>query len=194
MLKKLTMKMKLLIHQYQTISNNMVAKKNYGNTIIYSVACKDAPVAGKSVPLYVGYTTDFNKCKSKHLKVCEYYKNHKSKMYAVIRENGGWDNWHVEIIRSRVCSNMEEAIIVLTNTVAEFNSAGRSITALRIDDDDNKLKENKALKFIALLFGSNPPSYDPRTGQPIYGNRYGDNPPSYEERTGCPVVVARVVE
>ena len=75
---------------------------DYSNTIIYKICCKDENV--KSI--YVGHTTDFEVRKNSHKSSC---KNNHLKIYKVIRENGGWDNWEMVEIARYNCKNNCEA-------------------------------------------------------------------------------------
>ena len=80
---------------------------DYSNTIIYKITCKDSNVND----LYVGHTTNFVQRKHAHKQSCINDKspNHKCKVYEVIRNNGGWDNWNMEIINFFNCYDHYEA-------------------------------------------------------------------------------------
>jgi hypothetical protein len=80
---------------------------DYSNTIIYKITCKDAGVQ----ELYVGHTTNFVQRKQAHKYSCMNPKstNHTCKLYAIIREHGGWKNWIMEIIHFFNCNNLCEA-------------------------------------------------------------------------------------
>ena len=69
---------------------------DYSNTIIYKIICKDSNVTD----VYVGHTTNFVQRKYAHKQGCINNKspNYKCKLYEVIRNNNGWDNWHMEIV------------------------------------------------------------------------------------------------
>lgn len=61
--------------------------------------------------LYVGHTTDFNKRKSNH-KICCKNENGKKinlKLYTMIRDNGGWDNFRMIEVEKYSCNNKREA-------------------------------------------------------------------------------------
>ena len=81
---------------------------DYSNTIIYKITCKNSSCK----ELYIGYTTNFTQMKHVHKQICEYKKssNYNNKLYKIIRENGGWDNWIMEIINCCNCKNKHEAI------------------------------------------------------------------------------------
>jgi hypothetical protein len=80
---------------------------DYANTIIYKITCKDKAVTD----LYVGHTTDFVQRKRAHEYSCLSNKsvNHKCKVYEIIRANGGWSNWKMEIINFFECKDLYEA-------------------------------------------------------------------------------------
>jgi hypothetical protein len=80
---------------------------DYSNTIIYKITCKDPAVTD----VYVGHTTNFVQRKHAHKQSCISAKsaNHKCKLYEVMRNNGGWDNWQMEIINFFKCHDHYEA-------------------------------------------------------------------------------------
>lgn len=80
---------------------------DYSNTVIYKITCKDQNISD----LYVGNTTNFVQRKHAHKQSCTNEKsvNYKSKLYEVIRNNGGWDNWKMEIITFINCRDHYEA-------------------------------------------------------------------------------------
>jgi hypothetical protein len=75
---------------------------DYSNTIIYKITCKNITVTD----IYVGHTTNFVQRKQSHKQNC---KNNQCKLYTTIRDNGGWDNWIMEIIHFFKCENHYEA-------------------------------------------------------------------------------------
>jgi len=81
--------------------------KEYINTVIYKIYCKDENIND----MYVGHTTNFNLRKNGHKSSCtsENNKYHKLPVYIFIRENGGWDNWQMEEIEKFPCNNYIEA-------------------------------------------------------------------------------------
>jgi hypothetical protein len=80
---------------------------DYSNTIIYKITCKNPGISD----LYVGHTTNFVQRKHAHKQSCINVKssNYKCKLYEVIRNNGGWANWKMEIINFFDCKNQYEA-------------------------------------------------------------------------------------
>lgn len=75
---------------------------DYSNTLIYKISCKDKTVT----ELYVGHTINFVQRKSAHE---QNSKSNKCKLYQIIRSNGGWSNWTMEIIAFFNCTNYTEA-------------------------------------------------------------------------------------
>ena len=80
---------------------------DYSNTIIYKITCKDPTVN----EVYVGHTTNFVQRKYTHKQTCTNNKspNYKCKLYEVIRNNNGWDNWNMEIVNFFNCKDNYEA-------------------------------------------------------------------------------------
>ncbi len=75
---------------------------DYSATIIYTIRCKNPTITD----LYVGHTTDFVKRRYAHRQASLTYGN---KLYEMIRNNGGWENWKMEIIHHFSCNNANEA-------------------------------------------------------------------------------------
>ena len=80
---------------------------DYSNTIIYKITCKNTNVIDK----YVGHTTNFVQRKHAHKNgtINKKSPTYNSKIYRIIRENGGWDNWSMEMINFYNCKDLYEA-------------------------------------------------------------------------------------
>jgi len=80
---------------------------DYSSTIIYKIICTDSAITD----VYVGHTTNFVQRKQSHRQSCKNIKspNYKLKLYEVIRANGGWNNWKMEIINFFDCKDHYEA-------------------------------------------------------------------------------------
>jgi hypothetical protein len=76
---------------------------DYSNTVIYKITCKNKAVKD----VYVGHTTNFVQRKHAHKQNCINIKasNSQCKLYEMIRENGGWANWRMEIITFYNCAD-----------------------------------------------------------------------------------------
>lgn len=79
---------------------------NFQNTIIYKIVCKDLQVT----QCYVGHTTNFINRKNHHKSACSGVSNNKNcKLYIIINENGGWENWDMIEIEKFPCLDLNEA-------------------------------------------------------------------------------------
>ena len=80
---------------------------DYSNTIIYKIFCKNPEIKD----LYIGHTTNFVQRKHAHKNDCINVNSicHNMKVYKVIRDNGGWDSWTMEIVNFFNCKNIYEA-------------------------------------------------------------------------------------
>jgi hypothetical protein len=80
---------------------------DYSNTIIYKIICKDPNVK----EVYVGHTTNFVQRKHAHKQSCTNIKsrNYNCKVYDVIRNNNGWENWNMVIVNFFNCKDHYEA-------------------------------------------------------------------------------------
>jgi hypothetical protein len=80
---------------------------DYSKTIMYKIVCNDLNVK----ECYVGHTINMTKRKWSHKSVCNNEKNkgHNLKIYKIIRENGGWDNWSMLLVETFPCKDKHEA-------------------------------------------------------------------------------------
>jgi predicted GIY-YIG superfamily endonuclease len=80
---------------------------DYTNTLFYKISCKDTNITD----VYIGHTTNFVQRKSAHKHACINPKttNYPCKLYTVIRQHGGWDNWCMDIIAYHECKDNYEA-------------------------------------------------------------------------------------
>jgi len=80
---------------------------DYSKTIIYKFVCKDLSVKD----LYVGHTTNWIKRKSSHKDACinSKCKSYNFKVYKMIREYRGWENWEMVEIEKYPCNDDKEA-------------------------------------------------------------------------------------
>jgi hypothetical protein len=80
---------------------------DYGKTIMYKIVCKDLSIKD----CYIGHTTDMTKRKYAHKFAYnnEKDKSHYHKLYTIIRQKGGWDNWTMLLIEKFPCEDKHEA-------------------------------------------------------------------------------------
>ena len=81
-------------------------KIDYSKGLIYKFVCNDL----ECKDIYVGSTTNFTKRKNVHKYDCnnEKAKGYNYKVYQIIRENGGWDNWSMIEIEKYPCNDGNE--------------------------------------------------------------------------------------
>jgi hypothetical protein len=92
------------------LPNDIIMRKDiidYSNTVFYKIYCNDTNVND----IYVGHTVNFVQRKDSHRGACikENNANHNFKVYKCIRDNGGWDNWTMDMIGFQKCHNLLEA-------------------------------------------------------------------------------------
>jgi hypothetical protein len=79
---------------------------DYSKTVIYKIVCNDLLITD----IYVGSTTRFTLRKNRHKSACNSSaKASEFKVYKIIRDNGGWDNWSMIQIEEFPCVNGNEA-------------------------------------------------------------------------------------
>ena len=80
---------------------------NYANSVVYKIMSLDPEIDD----IFVGSTTAFRKRKHDHKKNCcnESSKEYKRYVYQFIRNNGGWDNWSMVVVKAYpdITSKME---------------------------------------------------------------------------------------
>ena len=80
---------------------------DYSNNVIYNIICNNETITD----IYIGHTTSFYQRERLHKSNCNnpISKGYNYKIYKIIRENGGWDNWKMNIIEKYPCENIEQA-------------------------------------------------------------------------------------
>ena len=118
---------------------------DYSNTIFYKIFCKNPEI----IDLYVGHTTNFVQRKHGHKQNCINMKspNYKYKLYNFIRNNGGWDNWNMEIIAFHNCDDHYHARKKEQHYYKELNATLNSIEPYAIKKE-KKEKENIEKKIL----------------------------------------------
>ena len=106
---------------------------DYSNTIFYKIICCDKNIND----LYVGHTTNFIQRKHSHKQSCLNKKNFNCKLYNIIRENGGWDNWEMIMIDFLNCKNGIEARIKEQEHYEKLQATMNSIEPDKVKDELN---------------------------------------------------------
>ena len=106
---------------------------DYSKTIIYKIVCNDSNVKD----VYVGGTTNFRARKTKHKSCCTTKKTYK--IYQIIRDNKGWENWTMLEIEKFPCKNKNES---RTRELYWYEQLKPTLnTILPIGNDTEKRKE-----------------------------------------------------
>ena len=126
-----------------------MSKKNYQNTVIYKIYCKDESITD----IYIGSTTNFIKRRSSHKTTCNNEKNkdYNLNVYQFIRNNGGWDNFNMIEIEKFACNNKNEAELrekyYIELSKASLNSKIPSRTKKQYTEDNKKKIAEKNKKY-----------------------------------------------
>ena len=85
----------------------MTDTKEY-NYIFYTFICNDPNITD----CYVGSTKAFRERKRRHKSNCnlETASSHNVKIYQTIRANGGWNNWEMKPIDTKLCTKLQARI------------------------------------------------------------------------------------
>ena len=118
---------------------------DYSKTVIYKIQHIE-----KEELLYVGSTTDFIKRKSRHKSNCNNIKSIKAKVYRMMRENGGWEEFKMIEIEKFPCNDKREAEKreneVMKELKSNMNSNRAYITKVEKKAIDKKYRENNKEK------------------------------------------------
>ena len=115
----------------------------YSSSIVYKICCKDLNVKD----IYVGHTTNFTKRKHNHKSRCHNIndKYNEFKIYQIIRDNGGWENWEMIEIEKYSCQDENEAKARERFWIESLNCTLNSNVPLRTDKEyrDSHKQEKK---------------------------------------------------
>ena len=101
--------------------------------IIYEINCNNKEIIEK----YIGSTTNFRSRKAQHKRMCNdinsnfYYL----KIYMIIRENGGWDNWKMVPIEQIECETIIASRIREQYWIKEYNSKLNTYKAHKTEEE-----------------------------------------------------------
>ena len=86
----------------------------------YRFVCSDPTI----INTYVGSTVNFTNRKSRHKFSCnnQSNKDYNSKVYQIIRENGGWCNWNMIEIESQLVESKRHAERVEQEWIEKFHA------------------------------------------------------------------------
>lgn len=109
---------------------------DYSKTVIYKIVCNDLTITD----IYVGHTTDFVVRKYGHKTNCNNVnsKRYNLKVYTMIRNNGGWDNWTMVEVEKYPCSDGNEAATRERHYFELLNARMNSIVPIRTNEEKKK--------------------------------------------------------
>ena len=125
---------------------------DYSNTIFYKIYCLDDNIKDA----YIGHTTNFVQRKYAHKNNCMNSKaiSYDLKLYKVMRDNKGWDNWKMEIIGFHSCEDLNSAKIIEQQYFIEHNATLNSIQPFPLHKTDT-LKNIKIFECNPCNFSCN---------------------------------------
>ena len=109
---------------------------DYSKTIIYHFVCNNPEIKNE----YVGSTTDFTSRKKSHKCSCNGKKE--TKIYKIMNENGGWENWRMVPLEEYPCENEIQATIREQYWINELKSDMNSQRAYR-SVEERKLQKRE---------------------------------------------------
>ena len=119
----------------------MPAHINYETTsvIFYKFVCENPDIKS----CYVGHTTNFYRREIHHKFSCNTKTNdrYNLKIYKIIRENGGWDNWKMVEIDRKICLDKSDACKIEQEHIEKLQANMNSCFAFRTEKQyylDNK--------------------------------------------------------
>lgn len=129
---------------------------DYSTTVIYKITCNDPNITDK----YVGHTTDLVRRRQEHKNnTCnENSPQYNIKLYKFIRDNGGWDNWKMEVVNFYNCINLSEARQNEQDHYVELNASLNSmepLSAKQIAEDEVVSQRSEYIE----MFPKNPTAY-----------------------------------
>lgn len=115
----------------------------YSATFIYKISCKNPNI----LDFYIGHTTSFA-CRMRQHKNKSLTED--EKLYTTIRENGGWENWHMEIVEHYSCKSLSEARKREQYWMNELNSTLNERYSFQDNERDRRLNYYRANQTVIL--------------------------------------------
>ena len=120
---------------------------NYKNGKIYKIEHLEKPEL-----IYIGSTTQFNRRKSNHKRICNNQPDSQFnfKLYEMMRLNGGWDAFKMMIIKEFPCNNKTELLIEEEKHRKEYQATLNQYRAFLTDDEKKQYyitNKDKLIKY-----------------------------------------------
>jgi len=125
---------------------------DYSKCLIYKIQHKD-----NNDLLYVGHTTNFTKRKNEHKSrvICEMNKEYNHKVYQMIRENGGWDDFNMVVIKDFPCENKQQATTEEDRIMREMKATMNTFRASRSRKEYRQDNKEYFINYKAEYFQKN---------------------------------------
>jgi hypothetical protein len=108
--------------------------------------------------LYVGSTTNFTKRKASHKERCnnekEWNKKYNLKIYKMIRDNGGWNNFNCIVIKDFPCLNKNELLFEEDKVMRELNSNMNTLSSILTEEQKKEYTRNKMKEYRNTNFNN----------------------------------------
>lgn len=104
---------------------------DYKNTTIYKIE----NIEGDKKLIYVGHTTNFQKRYMQHK--TNINRNKTMKLYRIIQENGGWNNFKIEAVECFECDNKKDACLRERKWIEDLNANLNSVKPYLYEDELN---------------------------------------------------------
>ena len=117
---------------------------NYLNSVIYKIEHINNPEL-----IYVGSTTNFIRRRADHKKNCnkETNKKYNIKLYQMMRQNGGFNEFKIMIIKNYPCNNKIELVIEEEKHRKEFQTTLNSIRAHTTTEERKEQQQKTDKKY-----------------------------------------------
>ncbi len=118
---------------------------DYSKSIIYKLCCKDPSITD----IYVGSTINFRHRKYNHKCTtnCKTNKYYNSPKAVCIRNNGGWDNWNMLMIKEFPCENKKQLEREEGKIIAELKpSLNQILNPTRNEEERKQYTKNWVMK------------------------------------------------
>jgi len=122
--------------------------KNYNKSRIYKIWSDDDGVD----EFYIGSSKNFSKRKRDHESNCSNSncKEYRNKLYTYIRNNGGFGNFYIDVIKKVACKNKTELRIIEQHYIDELKPTLNNYNAYISREDELKIKNDNERKRYQL--------------------------------------------
>ena len=134
------------------MTNTKEIDNNMNNTVIYRIYCKNETIKD----FYIGSSTNLSvrigvhKCRCNNKDTEGYYL----KLYEFIRENGGWENFNVEVIEYFNCNSKKKLIQKEQEYINKLKHSLNYLNAYRSEEIKKEQKQKTYKKYRESEHGS----------------------------------------